>query len=227
MEQKTAWIELLRYPVLVFSIVLALVALKYTLGLQIGVLTEVSTDGLKFSEESNQATLEAITEIESRMNDLSARLAAMEQQSTDPVEAPPMARVEASPATQTVSDATASIAKIRTHLPEAKKDAIRGWIWMGNFDGSWSKPTLAMLNTGQPLDLEPEKIVAGSEFRVLGNMVIRDGLPRNDKEYYRAQKSLGVVPRNSVVRLLSPPQAIDREFAVQYWAEVEWIDNRK
>jgi hypothetical protein len=224
MEQKTAtFIELLKYPVLVFSIVLALVILKFTLGLQIGVLTEVSTDGLKFSAENNRATVEALTELETKVNDLSQRLLAMEGGERSPLHSPPPAKIEASSTTQTVSDATASIAKLRTQLPEAKQDALAGWIWIGNYNGSWSKPTLAMLNTGQPLDLKPDQIVVGSEFRVLGNMVIRDGLPPNDDDYYRAQKSLGVVPRDSIVRLVSAPEAIDREFAVQYWAKVSWV----
>ncbi|OZG72656.1 hypothetical protein BTA51_14090 [Hahella sp. CCB-MM4] len=63
----------------------------------------------------------------------------------------------------------------------------------------------------------------GTEYRVLGNMVGRDGLPPQiPKKYYRARTSLGIVPRGSVVTLLAEPESVDREFALQYWANIEF-----
>lgn len=236
MENKhTYLLELVKYPVLVFSIVLALVVLKYALGLQIGVLTEVSTSGVKFSEQSNQATLTAITELESKLADLSAKVSAIEERGpllganeSGAEETSRSWDSEAFRASQTVSDETAKIAKISNKYyekSEQKVERLKGWMWLGDYSDTWSKTTIASLNSGQPIDMAPQNIVVGTDYRVLGNMVVRAGLPPNNKEYFRAQPNLGVIPRNSKIRILKEPEGVDREFAVQYWAEVELLES--
>lgn len=222
----TDLVELLKYPVLVFSIVLALVILKYAMHLEIGMLTEVSTDGLKFSAESNKATLEAITELESRLGDLTVRVNTLEKVETPADGVTRQAtKLQAISATQTVSDATATIARLTPKLPGDADEQLVGWMWIGNYRRSWDKPTLAALDTGQPIAMAPQDIVIGSEFRALGNMVVRDGMPENDDDYYRGRKSLGVIPRGGRVRALSRAEGIDREFAVQYWLKVQYLGN--
>lgn len=218
---KSGYVELLKYPVLVLSILLALIAMKFTLGLEFGMLTEFSTSGLKFSEKSNQATLEAITELEARIEDLSARLESVE---AGDEAAPALSGTEKSKAfskTQSVSDATANIARLTAAASDDAIPRLTGWMWIGDFNGKWSKTSLVNLGTGQPITITPSEMQAGTEYRVLGNMVVREGLPPNNAEYYRAQKSLGVVPRGSIVRILKQPVGVNREFAVQYWVQIE------
>lgn len=48
------------------------------------------------------------------------------------------------------------------------------------------------------------------------------GLPSNDADCSRVRKSLGVIPRGTSVRLVNAPVAIDRPYAVPYWAQIEW-----
>ncbi len=50
---------------------------------------------------------------------------------------------------------------------------------------------------------------------------MRDGLPANDAEYFRAKKIVGTIGRGTRIRLITSPKGVDREFATQYWAEVE------
>lgn len=214
-------IELTKYPVIVLSIVIGLIIVKYSLDIEFGMITELSTDGLKFSEKSNKATLEALTELESTINDISIRLNILEKGSA-PSSETAKARAEAFFASQAVSDATAKIAELSNEIPGAKEKFNSGWIWIGNFDQIWSKTTISQLNTGQPIDIAPEDMKVGTEYKVLGNMVIRDGLPPNNEEYYKARKNLGVLPRSSVITLLKTPEAVDRKFAVQYWAKIEY-----
>jgi len=63
----SAIVDLLKYPLLVFSMLLALVAAKLFLGLEFGAVTEVSTGGVKFAEKS-RATFDALTDLEVKVN---------------------------------------------------------------------------------------------------------------------------------------------------------------
>ena len=219
-EKHTPQVELLKYPVLVFSVVIALVILKHFLGLEFGVVTEVGTQGVKFAEQS-QATLEALADLEARVNESLVRLQAVESQLQTPAEETKRVESAAFLAAQSVSDATAAIARLQEAAVSDRAEKLRGYIWIGNYGRKWEPTKLGHLDTGQPITLPPEQIAPGTTYKVLGNMVLREGLPANDKEYFRGQASLGVVPRGSTVSIGKKPVGIDREFAIQYWAEIE------
>jgi hypothetical protein len=205
--------------VLVLSIVIGLVVVKHSFDLEFGVVTEVSTEGLKFSERSNTATVEAMADLETRLNDALVRLETLEANVT---EGKVDNALKASWISQAVSDKTAKLAELSSEIDGTEDKAVRGWVWVGNFDKEWSPATLALLTTGQPVAMAPDSMQSGTEYKVLGNMVLRDGLPPNDEQYFRARENLGVVPRGAMVTLLSSPRGLDRGFAVQYWAPVEY-----
>ncbi len=229
-------IDLIKYPILVFSIVIAIVVLKLFLGLEFGVVTELSTSGLKFAERSNDTTLKAITELETSLNDATVRIESLEQQLTDlknnsgeTLTSNPDNDIEAEnynlkafSAAQFVSDSTANIASLRSGL-EQKTEKLVGYIWIGNYQNKWQKMNLVWGDNGRIVDIKPQEMVPGTSYNVLGNMVLRDGLPPNNSEYYKARKNIGVIPRGKQITLLSLPEMIDREFANQYWAKVEYI----
>jgi hypothetical protein len=213
-------IEVLKYPVLVFSLLLALIAARYLLGLEFGVVTEVGTGGVKFAEKS-QATYEALTSLESKVNQALVELEQLKKTTSQPPSTPE-AQARVAEAAQTVSDQTAKVAQIQ--LPDrGRTDKLRGYIWIGDFDGNWSRVKLASPNTGQAIAAAPAQLQRGTEYTVLGNMVIRDGMPTNDDSYFRGRGSLGVLPAGTRVRLVSPPTGIKRSFATQFWAEVEAV----
>lgn len=217
-DRHSVVVELVKYPILIFSVLIALVAAKYLLGLEFGLVTEVGTAGVKFAEK-NQATFGALTNLEGKLNQA---LVELEQLKNTVQPAPESAetKVKLFEAAQTVSDETAKVEQIQ--LPDsARRGRLKGYIWIGDFKQAWSKPKLAQPNTGQAVNLPPGQLQRGTEYIVLGNMVVRDGRPPNDKDYYRARASLGVIPHGQRVRLVGDPVAIDREYAVQYWAEVE------
>lgn len=227
-EQRSQAAELAKYPLLVFSILIALVLAKFLLGLEFGAITEVSTGGVKFAEKS-QATLAALANLESKVNQAASEIEAIKKSLSDKTGGPTASStallettqtVSGFEATQTVSDQTARVEEIGVSDPLSKQK-IRGYIWIGNFKNSWAGIQLAKLDSGQPVALPPEQIQKGTEYAVLGNMVVRDGLPANDKEYFRGRNSIGVLPRGTRIRIVKPPEGIDREYAVQYWAEIE------
>lgn len=221
MSERTAVVvEIIKYPILIFSILLALVAAKHMLGLEFGVVTEVGTGGVKFAEKT-QATFEALTNLEAKVNQAIIQIEQLKKDSNSTLESPAV-QAKIFEAAQTVSDQTAKIEQIQ--LPNSARQArLKGYIWIGNFNGSWKKANLAQLDTGQPITLGPDKLQRGTEYTVLGNMVVRDGLPGNDQNYFKGRNSLGVVPSGTRVRIASEPVAIDREYAIQYWAEVEML----
>lgn len=44
----------------------------------------------------------------------------------------------------------------------------------------------------------------------------------DDPDYLRGRTSLGVIPRSAPFKLVTTPVGIDRGYAVQYWAQIEW-----
>jgi hypothetical protein len=221
-EKSNHTVELLKYPVLVLSILVALVALKFILGFEFGFVTEVSTQGIKFAEQS-QATLEALAQLEVRVSESEVRIGAVEENLQAPAAEVKRVESKVDMAAQRVSDATAKIAHLRTATPHIKEAPLRGYIWIGNYDTAWDSPRLARLDNGQPIEMPPKQIQPETRYRVLDNLIVRDGLPPNDAEYYRARENLGVIPRGGIVSITKEPKGIDREFAVQYWAEVELV----
>lgn len=216
MENRQIVIELLKYPILVLTIVLSLLTLKHCAGLQFGVLTKVGPGGAEFAQQT-QATENAVSELEARLNETQVRLAALEMQSKPSTAETRRVETEADSAAQIVSDATAQIAVLRRSTSGV---STAGYIWIGNYKQKWQPAKFARLDTGQPVEIPPMQMTQGTQYRVLGNMVLRDGMPANDQDYFRSRASLGVVPRGTVVSILEPPLGIDREFAVQYWAKV-------
>lgn len=221
-EKNSTLVEMLKYPVLVFSIVAALVVAKYLLGVEFGVITEVSTQGVKFAEQS-RATVEALANLEASLNESLVRIQALEKHvQASPAETKRV-ESEAFSAAQTVSDATATIARLNEAAVSGGAERMIGYIWIGNYNRQWNSIKLGNLDTGQPIELPPQEIEPGTEYKVLGNMVLRAGLPPNDQDYFRAQASLGVIPRGTKVSIRRRPVGIDREFAIQYWAEIEVV----
>ena len=182
-EKPTVAVELLKYPVMIFTIVLALIIMKFLFGLEFGVVTELSTEGVKFSEQS-KATVSALAELEARVEELNLRAEALEKQTPTSAVAETRVRSEAFSLAQTVSDATAKVSRIGEERARGRAKPLRGYIWIGDFDGQWQKQQLLRLDTGQPVELRPEQILNGTEYRVRGNIVIRDGLPANDAQYF-------------------------------------------
>lgn len=215
-EEKSGVIELLKYPVTVLSILFALIIAKFALGISFGVVAEIGPGGVKFAQDAKGE----IADLAGKLNGAIVAIEELKRQSSSQEVRSPKVETAIFEATQTVSDQTAQLAKLSSDQP-AGTPKQKGFIWIGDYKSGWSKVKLGALDTGQAITVSPEKLLPGTNYSVLGNMVVRDGLPSNDADYFRGRKSLGVIPRGTKVRLVKAPVAIDREFALQYWAEVE------
>jgi hypothetical protein len=214
-EEKLSLVELAKYPIAVLSIFLALVGAKYVLDIPFGSVSEITKDGVKFTQDAKgeiaslsaqlNGAMKAIEEIKSQLptNSLSTE-----------------AKSEIFEASQTVPDQTAQLTTVKRGVTGGE---LTGYIWIGDYNktaSSWQRIKLVSPTTNAPLASAPATVAPGTVFAVSGNMVLRDGLPQNDGAYFQGRKSLGVLPTGTRVKVLSAPVGIDREFAVQYWLQV-------
>ncbi len=216
MADKSSTVELLRYPVTVLSILIALIVAKFALGISFGAVAEVGPGGVKFAQDAKGE----IADLAGKVNGALVAIEELKKQTGSKEASSPRATSAIFEATQTVSDQTAQLANLSSEQT-AGAPKQKGFIWIGDYKNGWSRVLLGAIDTGKEIANPPEKLLSGTEYSVLGNVVVRDGLPSNDTNYFRGRKSLGVIPRGTKVRLVRAPVAIDREFAVQYWAEVE------
>jgi len=215
-----SYLELLRYPVIVASVLAGVIVANWFLALDLSRITEVGPSGIKLQETREEASV-AISELEARLDETAARVSAVEEQ----IEASGgVARKKMVSEVSESSDAVASLSRAINDREGTLLEGREGYIWIGNYKAAthgWDRQNLLQVDSRLPVERPPSQLAKGSQFRLAINTVLRDGLPPNDEEYFRARKNLGVVPRGTLLTLLGEPVGIDREFAKQYWAEME------
>lgn len=208
-------IELLKYPITVFSILAAVIIAKYTLGVSFGPVSKLSASGVEFFQDAGRS----LAELESKLNGALVEIDALKKSYKGNEVETAQIKSKIFAASQQASDQTVAITRITSEKSGGTPQ--RGYIWIGDFKTVWQRTMIGDISTGQPISLSPDRLQPSTEYKALGNMFVRDGLPPNDAEYFRAKKIVGTIGRGTRIRLLTSPKGIDREFAVQYWAEVE------
>jgi hypothetical protein len=224
-------VELLKYPVTVLSILIALVGARFFLGITFGPVTKVGSQGVEFAQVTDAVTKQ-LTTLESKLNGVVAELEGLKKgpAASGGKELSSQLRADIVEAQQTVSDQVTKLSQLAAAvragsatpgLLSPESDRLRGWIWIGDYrKNSWDRVKIGELGTGKPVSLPPTTMQPGTEYLLLANMVVRDGQPANDVDYFNARKSLGILPAGTTIRLAGKPVALDREFAVQWWVEV-------
>jgi hypothetical protein len=211
--------ELLKYPITVFSILAALIIAKFTLGIDFRSVSEVTLGGVKFAQESSSK----IADLEGRLGAFEAQLTALNktEPDADAAEQTPLS-AKILEATETVSDQTAQLASL-SDVKKSSGVSQKGFIWVGNFKKKWDRIKLAMPDTGQAVALPPGQLLPGTEYKALDNIVVREGVPENNKNSTKGKKIVGTVTRGATIRVVDTPKPVHRGLATQYWAEVEVI----
>jgi len=221
------YIELLKYPIAVFAILIALVIARFALNITFGPVTKVSTGGVEFT----QASTAKIGDLEGKVNGLAMELQALKNASTTSIvtstvkstrHADRSLEARIFEATQTVSDQTAQLAALGAQIFPSKTRQT-GFIWIGDYIDKWDPAKLGSTDTDEPVTSTPDELQTGIEYQVLDNMVIRERAPKGNQGYLVSPISSGILPRGSLVRLLQKPVRSDAGFAVQYWAKVEVV----
>lgn len=217
------YIELLKYPIAVFAVLIALIIARFALNITFGPVTKVSTGGVEFT----QASTAKLGDLEGKVNGLAMELEAMKNassastvKSTRHADRSLEARIFE--ATQTVSDQTAQLATLGARIFPSKARQT-GFIWIGDYIDKWDPAKLGSTGTDEPVTSAPDELQTGIEYEVLDNMVIREHSPKGNQGYLVSPISSGILPRGSLVRLLQKPVRSDTVSAVQYWAKVEVV----
>ncbi len=230
--------ELLKYPILVMSIVLGIVVLDY---FEYNIVS-LGTGGIEVEKRITN-TLEGSQELSRKVDSLELLVAQLfesrqieNQEQIDRLVSDGSG-LQKSDLNDTItgvsvkshistyqfqaSDLTTKINKDLDEIKHANSKV--GWIWIGNYaEKAWSTCMLKRID-GKALPIgSPESIQKNEVFEVTGNMYIRKYLPPNTDSYFRSVNAVGIVPNGSEVEVLEPPQAIDRGFQVQYWMKIQY-----
>lgn len=217
------YIELVKYPVLVFSLLAAVVVARFALGIEFGNVTEISTQGLKFAE-ANQALSKTVTDLETRLNAMQQQIKALEESNNGTLVYNEAVQQDVFSAEQTVSDVTANASRLAAQTTSQQEEVLQGYIWIGDWgEGQWSKVQLAGVDSRQPITISPTQMVAGTQYISLGNLVVRAERPRNDEIYFKGAETNGVIPRGSTLEIITSPNIV-RDQSKQFWAEVRLIE---
>jgi hypothetical protein len=223
-ERGQALVELLKYPVVVFSILIALVIAKHLLDINFGQVTKVSESGVEFAQVSSNQ----IADLDSRLRAVEAGMgkvtASIPQKSVQTAIAESVQE-----ARHTVSPQSAQLAKLSAALAAtgpagSAPMTLKGFMWIGDYSGKWDRVRLLDPDTKKEINTPPDKIAAGNQYVVEGNVFARDQLPANDGEYFRSRPVAGIVANGTRIQVLDTPKMIDRGFAKQYWAEIETVE---
>lgn len=217
-ENKNLTTELLKFPIMAASIVLALLLAKWFLGIDFAGIAEIGPTGIKF-QETQIATSEAMTDLDSRLREALTRIEQLEKTA----DVKPAKSELVTEQTAQVSDAVARLSRVSQKGAETLLKGTQGYIWIGDWDKqtkAWSNQQLLRLDTGQPENKKPELMTPGSKYIVTGNMKLWEELPPNNDEYYRAPSGISTIPKGTTIQLLAEPTGVDRKSAFQCWAKV-------
>jgi hypothetical protein len=212
-EENNTRTELLKYPILVGSVLLALIIAKWTIGFDLDKVSKIGF--VEFKEESNAA----LVSLEGDLRKLEERVRAHDTLIGEGDTLSPAIAQRVIEAGQTVSDQTAELSDVR-RIESGSGRKMRGYIWIGNKrGGTWERMQLRPVNDGAPI-ADISGVLPGTAFKVRGNMVLRTERPPDDGDYYRNVPAAGTLPRGTEVLIAGQPVLIDRNGLVQCWVEV-------
>lgn len=158
-NKQSVWVELLKYPVTIFSLLLALLVAQSMLGVQFGQVTELGPGGIKFVQQASGE----IANLDGKLNGVLAEIEALKKA------APAVATAASTEtqavvfaASQTVSDQTAQFASVAREVAPSGPSARKGYIWIGDYKGDWGKTMLGTGSDDTPVRGKPEALPLGA-----------------------------------------------------------------
>lgn len=228
---KTGWfvalLELVKYPVLLLTVFILLA----TVGVPWENLTELGINGLKFESRTLATKIDqqqkALSALEEQFKVLAKNNVVANPTNppnTDPAVKDALVKAQEIASDDTVTANTAALYQDTDRSRRLLLANTTGYIWIGDKrkDEKWKR---LMLKNEQGNFVNCDDVQVDQEYTVARNPVLRDARPDNTAGYFRSVGINGVVPSGSKVRVLSEPVGIDREFAVQYWVQVQVISS--
>lgn len=185
-EQKNLWLQLLQYPILILSIILGMALISFLFQIDFSRLSKVGPEGIEFYEERERDISSVFAELETRTNELAAKVEFLESRlAKADRDALRRQEIEHFEATQTTSIKTAQLSRSVTANRALLLTGQQGYIWIGDWGKvlkKWQRLKIVQPE-GEKVGLSPDEILPGMQFRITGNMVLRDGRPEDDAAY--------------------------------------------
>ncbi|NRA22862.1 MAG: hypothetical protein HRU05_20520 [Oceanospirillaceae bacterium] len=214
--------HLLKYPVLVLSIILGIGMLKL-FGMQI---SSIGFAEFRFElEESQDAAKVEIQKLASDLKDLRSQMTLLEK--SQPIDENKI--LETEQASFEADQQAPIISSIMTKpLAQNKKPLLyqkTGYIFAGNIKQNKElllSPTVSNLD-GYSIK-KVDDLMNKTDYLLLGNMVLRASEPLNTVSYYKGIPSLGIVAKSTKVQIIETPIKIDRGWATQVWIKIKVLE---
>ena len=217
--------EMLKYPVIMTTVLLGLFLAQELLGIDLSNLSKLSFGSLavEFDDKTRNESSSAISEFEIKFSELSNRMDAFEKTTNKRGSLPSQTPKSLSAELNVVSDEVSQLSKSQSRFTKTTLFGRHGYIYVGIYNSSadeWKRAILLRPDSGQPVTSAPDELPVGGMFLLQANIVLRDGLPPNNKEYFKSTKNIGVIPSRTLVALRGQPVGIERKYSVEYWAPV-------
>lgn len=213
-------LKLLKYPIMMISVIIGLFLVQSLLKINLSNISKIALHGFEIEmiQGARKESLDALVEMALDIKELTVRIDSLERKTKTPK--PELLSVELNEVSDVVSQLSMSQSKFTRTVLSGRK----GYIFVGIYnstDGKWTRAILLRQNSGESVTSAPNQLPVGGRFLVGTNIVLRDGLPPDDEQYFRSRKKIGVIPRGTHVALLDQPVGINRNHGVEYWAHVE------
>jgi hypothetical protein len=229
------WLDLLRVPIIAFSIVLALYLSSKILDIDFSKIESIGTQGIKLREEQAEDISMITAELEERINYLKLLLEGIKEIKSIEEDALNKFIANNYIELQTVSDEFADLSKPSNKESHTIFKNDRGVIWLGNYDTDSSKWLSIKLRkaidgleiTKSPETLHPDKLNMNDMYIIEDyNLILRTDIPRNNYDYLnafdtKAFRIKGIVPKWTKLRFTEYPHQVKSSSIIQYWANIE------
>ncbi len=217
--------KMFKYPVIMATTLLGLFLARELLDIDVSNVSKISLGGmgLEFDNKTRNEATSAISEFETRFNELAERMDVFEKTIDPAQDLPSQTPKNLSAELNVVSDEVSQLSKSQSKFTKTTLFGRQGYIYVGIYDssdGEWKRAILLRPDSSQPVTSAPDQLPAGGRFLLRVNIVLREGLPPNDEQYFRSRKNIGVIPSETLVALLGKPVGIKRANSVEYWAPV-------
>ena len=227
--------ELLKYPILVLSIILGVVVLDlfdYNI-VSLGASGIEVERRIENSLQDSEAMSQKIDSLELLLSELVIKLenqpttkSTGEQTYGDSINDSPLAgsAVKKGKAWTHQLQASDLTTKIHQELDQFKKSEVRtGWIWIGcYYSPAWDPMNLKGIGEKVLYSGAPEGIQKNDVYEVVDNMYMREHLPPNNEQYFRSVEWVGIVPSGTKVEVIEPPRGLERNSSIHYWMKIKY-----
>ncbi|MEQ9298694.1 MAG: hypothetical protein RIF33_09035 [Cyclobacteriaceae bacterium] len=223
--------ELLKYPILVFSVILGVIFLDH---FDYDVVS-LGTSGIEIEKRITNTLVDAKA-LSMKVDSLEQIINSLAISHTPPAEAffnksnkgnagsfTPSITPEPTKTLRIASDLTT---KFNKSIEEVSKNRfIVGWVWIGEYNtltNDWSDVAVREAGDAKPFGKQPATLTEGDAIVTMANLYIYDKLPETNDA---SRKSIGILAKGTMVEVQQKPISVDSSMLKHYWIKIKYETN--